>query len=194
MGSRFTSSLKLFTDLHTTCSGGFWKVFFSASIRRLYYSFTFHVHSSLFWSGFYSLPVYIPSGECHCYSAAEATVFPLPATPTSTRTFTRNRHMPPPPLFYSAKKPHHSISLLVRQFSFLESPWQPCLWLLQAKSILFGCWWPVLCTALQVVIHFERRGLATAACCLSQTLLVWYILRAMRAFSMLCHTSVSTTG
>lgn len=124
MGSCFTSSLKLFTDLHSTCSGGAGRDFFSASFRRLCYSFTFHVHSSLFRSGLYSLPAYIRSGECHCYSAAETTVFPLPAAETSTGTFTGNRHMPPQPLFYSAKKPHHTISLLVRQFSFLESPWQ----------------------------------------------------------------------
>lgn len=140
------SSLKLFTNLHTKCGWSFfWKDFFPASIRRLSYSFTSDVHSSHFQRGFI---------QCQFTSVQlKAAIIlqlkqlrspfppPLPAAPASPGTFTGSRHTPPQPLFYSSKKPHHTISLLVRQaflsLSHLGSP-RPCL--LQAESILFGCW------------------------------------------------------
>lgn len=68
----------------------------------------------------------------------------------------------------SKKTPPRSISVLIRQASLsLSHLGSPCLCLLQAKSILFGCWWPEAHTALLVDICHKRRRLATAACCLS---------------------------
>lgn len=60
--------------------------------------------------------------------------------------------------FTQPKKPTMLFSLLVRQASLsLSHLGSPHLCLLQAKSILFGCWWPEACTALLEDICRKRR-------------------------------------
>lgn len=153
--------------------GVFWKDFFSASIRRLSYSFTSHVHSSHFQRGFIHHQFTSIQLNATCYSAAEATPFPLPTAPPCHPNFSRDvrwKQAYPFSVFVllSQKTPPRSISLLVRQaFLSLSHLGSPRLCLLQAESVLFGCWWPEACAALQVEIRRERRSLAAAARCLS---------------------------